>query len=110
MDLGERLCDCNWRLNICKEQDVQPLRKRSSGVVVEFPTDRTRRRAARPTPEFLTPVSALPHRGSVVVPLRHHHAAQRAAVLVKIRRLHAEIEALTIVWQRRNRQPPTRQL
>jgi len=85
---------------------MQPQREKQSDVVVAFPTERARRRAV-PAPESVAAVSAL-HRRSVVVPLRCGHVAQRAAVLVKVRRLHAEIEALTTVGQQRNKARPTR--
>jgi hypothetical protein len=73
---------------------VQAQREKQSDVVVAFPTERARLRAVRALPEIFAPVSA-PHRGSTVVPLRCGHAAKRAAVLVKVRRLNAEIQALT---------------
>jgi hypothetical protein len=70
-----------------------------SNVIIAFPTERARRRAARSISEMLAPVSA-PHRGCTVVPLRCGDAAKTAAVLLKVRRLNAEIQALTT---RRNR-------
>src|SRR5271156_5087956 len=73
---------------------MQAQREKQSDVVVAFPTERTRLRAVRALPEIFAPVSA-PHRRSTVVPVRCGHAAKRAAVLVKVRRLNAEIQALT---------------
>jgi hypothetical protein len=54
-------------------------------VVVAFPTESASRRAPIGTP----------HRRCTVVPLRRGHAAKRVGVLLKVRCLHAEIEALT---------------
>jgi hypothetical protein len=70
---------------------MQARRGRQTDVVIAFPTQHARR---RPIPEICASVSASRH-PSTVVPLRCGHAAERALILVAVRRLHAEIEALT---------------
>lgn len=72
---------------------MQAHQNKHSDVVVAFPTERARR-GARIIPEIFAPIGA-PYRPCAVVPLRRGHAAKRAAVLLKVRRLQAEIEALT---------------
>ena len=69
-------------------------KKQSDVVVVPFPTEHTRRRAVLPGRELWAPTGAS-YLCSSVTPLRSGPAASRAAILVKVRRLHAEIEALT---------------
>jgi hypothetical protein len=78
---------------------------RQSDVVVAFPTERSRRHAARAIPEIFAPIGA-PHRRCTVVPLRRGHAAKRAGVLLKVRCLHAEIEALTTGLRRHQASAP----
>jgi hypothetical protein len=68
-----------------------------SDVVVTFPTEPARRHAVRSIPEVLVPID-VPHRCCTVVPLRRGSAAKRAAVLLEVRALHADIEALTKCW------------
>jgi hypothetical protein len=63
-------------------------------VVVAFPTAGDRRRAARSIPDIFAPIGETGRR-CTVVPLRRGHAAKKAGVLLKVRCLHAEIEALT---------------
>jgi hypothetical protein len=69
-------------------------RKQPSDVVVAFPTEHARRRAVQPTRELSALAGAL-HLYSTVTPLRSGPAASKAAILIKVRRLQAEIEALT---------------
>lgn len=102
MDLGERLCDRNRHLSVREEQDMPTQREEQSAVVVAFPTEHARRRAIRPSREPLAPAGAL-YRRSSVTPLRSGPAASRAAILVKVRHLHAEIEALTTLASNRQR-------
>jgi hypothetical protein len=66
----------------------------SDAVVVAFPTEHARRRAVLPGRELWAPAGAS-HLCSSVTPLRSGPAASRAAILIKVRRLHADIEALT---------------
>ena len=73
---------------------MQAHENKHSDVVVAFPTERARRRGARTIPEIFAPIGAA-YRPCAVVPLRRGHAAKRAAVLLKVRCLHAQIEALT---------------
>jgi hypothetical protein len=73
---------------------MQAHTNEQSDVVVAFPTERARRRAARTIPEIFAPIGA-PYRRCTVAPLRRGDAAKRAGVLLKVRCLHAEIEALT---------------
>ncbi len=73
---------------------MQAHMNKQSDVVVAFPTERARRRDVRTTPEIFAPIGA-PYRRGTVAPLRRGDAAKRAAVLLKVRCLHAEIEALT---------------
>jgi hypothetical protein len=87
---------------------MQAQREKQSEVVVAFPTERAQRRAVRATPEIFAPTSAS-HRRSTVVPLRCGHAAKRAAVLVRVRRRHAEIEALATLWGARTKWQRTRE-
>jgi hypothetical protein len=68
-----------------------------SDVVVAFPIEPARRRAVQKVPDVLAPID-VPYRGCTVVPLRRGSAAKRAAVLLKVRALHADIEALTKCW------------
>lgn len=69
-------------------------KKPSDVVVVPFPTEHARRRGVLSGRELCAPAGAT-HPCSSVTPLRCGPAASRAAILVKVRRLHAEIEALT---------------
>jgi hypothetical protein len=69
-------------------------KKPSDVVVVPFPTEHVRRRDVLSSRELWAPAGAS-HLCSSVTPLRSGPAASRAAILVKVRRLYAEIEALT---------------
>jgi hypothetical protein len=77
---------------------------KQSAVVVAFPTERARRRAARTIPELSAPVGA-PSRRCTVALLRRGDAAKRVGVLLKVRCLHAEIEALTTGLHRNQVRP-----
>jgi len=67
-------------------------RHEKSGFVIVFP-ERACRRVGPTIPDRVAAVSAR-RRPCTVVPLRSGHAAKRAAVLVKVRCLNAEIRAL----------------
>jgi hypothetical protein len=84
---------------------MQAQRQRQSDVVVAFPIERARR-AVAPTPAILAPLSSS-HRRSIIVPLRRGHAANMAAILVRVRRLDAEIEALTSLGPQRIKSAPS---
>ena len=84
---------------------MQARREKQTDVVIAFPTEHARR---RPIPEICASVSASRH-PSTVAPLRRGHAAEKALILVAVRRLHAEIEALTSLGNlQRNKVPCTR--
>jgi hypothetical protein len=84
---------------------MQAHKIQQSDVVVAFPTERARRRAARTIPEILAPAGA-PYSRCTVAPLRRGDAARRAGVLLKVRCLHAEIEALTTGLRRHQASAP----
>jgi hypothetical protein len=86
---------------------MQAPKNKCSDVIIAFPSEPARRCAASPMPAVLASVGAS-HRG-IVVPLHCGHAARRAALCVKVRRLHAEIEALMSAsgnWPRSQVQVP----
>jgi hypothetical protein len=62
-----------------------------SDVIVVFPMERARE--VQPPTEVIVP-AALRRRRCSVLPLRRGEAARRAALLVKLRWLHVEIQAL----------------
>jgi hypothetical protein len=63
----------------------------SSDVILAFPMERARK--VQPPTEVIVP-AALRRRRCTVLPLRRGDAAKRAALLVKLRCLHVEIQAL----------------
>jgi hypothetical protein len=79
-------------MSICNQQ-VQAQMKQHPHIVVEFPTMRSQQRPVRVVPEIFAP-SGAPRRRCAVLALRTGRAAHRAAILVKIRCLHAEIARL----------------
>jgi hypothetical protein len=64
-----------------------------SGVVVPFPAQRSRARAVQFPADAIVPAAARGRR-CIVLPLRRAQAAKRAVLLVNLRRLSAEIQAL----------------
>jgi hypothetical protein len=72
---------------------MQALTQETFRGIVVFPLDRVRARSAGRVPELPAP-SAIKRRKCAVLPLRRADAARKAALLIKLRCLNAEIRAL----------------
>ena len=71
---------------------MQSQIQETADVIVLFPLQRTQVSAVQPLTDVVVPDTR--HQPCTVVPLRRAHAAKRAVLLVNLRRLQAEIQAL----------------